>query len=206
MLPFYRMDFKKSISHFLASLIIVFQRFFLLLVSPYKAMRKISIEKDRTQVYIIIGMVLVYFYLSSHFKERSLIYYIVFFLNFTVTILFFYILARLRRNDINLTSLIFTFTYTLLPTLIWFITNLVLYLIIPPPRTFSLLGKSFSILFISFSISLFFWKTLLVYLALRFSTKQNFYRIVYYLTLYSVYLIPYTVIMYVLRISRIPFI
>lgn len=169
-------------------------------------MRKIAVETDKSQIYIIISIVLIFFYASSLYKEHTISYYIAFFFSFTFTVLFFFLIARIFRKDVSLTSLVFTFTYSLFPTLIWFIFNFVLYLILPPPRTTSLMGKSFSIFFISISIALFLWKIILTYLALRFSTKLHFYRIIYMIIFYGLYFIPYTFLMYHLGISRIPFI
>jgi hypothetical protein len=97
-------------------------------------------------------------------------------------------------------------SYSLFPTLIWFTTNSVLYRFLPPPRTISILGKAFSVLFLSFSISLLVWKLILVYLAIRFSSKLNFYNIVYIILLYLCIFIPYSLLLYHLKIFRIPFI
>lgn len=185
---------------------IVLRRFFYLLFSPYKTMRKIALEKDKTQIYIIIGIILIFFYVSSLYKEHTITYYFAFFFSFAVTILYFFTVSRLFRKDITLISLIFTFTYSLFPTLVWFIFNFILYLILPPPRTTSFMGKSFSIVFISISIAIFLWKIILTYLALRFSTKLHFYRIIYIIIFYGLYFIPYTFLMYHLGVSRIPFI
>lgn len=169
-------------------------------------MRKIAVEKDRSQIYLIMGIVLLFFYISSIYKEHTITYYLAFFFSFTCTILYFFISARVFRKDVTLVSLMFTFTYSLFPTLIWFIFNFILYLVLPPPRTTSFMGKSFSIFFITFSIALFLWKIILTYLALRFSTKLHFYRIIYIIIFYSILFIPYTFLMYHLGISRIPFI
>lgn len=200
------MDFNKYFFNFFASFTIVLRRFFYLLFSPYKTMRKIALDKDKSQVFIILGFVLLYFYASGMFKENIFIYYLAFLFNFSFTILFFYILAKFFKKDIALSSFITTFSYSLFPTLVWFVINLTLYLVLPPPRTTSILGKSFSIFFISFSLALFFWKIILTYLALRFSTRMHFYRIAYFIILYGLYIIPFAYLMYNLGISKIPFI
>lgn len=203
------MDFNNLFFNFIASVLIVFRRFIFLIFTPYKTMRKISQEKDYLQLFVIGFIVIIYFYLSSFFRKQSApfsLLFIIFLLSFSFTILFFYFLGFIFKKNISLSSFIFTFSYSLLPTLIWFFTNSFFYVVLPPPRTASILGQSFSLFFITYSLSLLFWKILLVYLALRFSTQQNFYRIIYYLLLYLLFLIPFSSLMYYWRIFRIPFI
>ena len=66
-----------------------------------------------------------------------------------------------------------SWSYTLLPTVTWFLATSVLYVVLPPPRTTSLPGVIFSLLFLVFSATLFWWKITLSYLALRFSLKLS---------------------------------
>jgi len=172
-------------------------------------MRKISLDNDFFQVLIILSMVFIYFLVTSYVKEpiiSGIISFSVFLGNFSFTILFFYLLSFMYLKDTRLKKILISFTYSLLPTLIWFTVNFLIYLILPPPRTISFLGQIFSLVFITFSLALFFWKLILVYLALRFSLKQNFYRIVYLLLLYLLYFLPFTFLMYQLNIFRVPFI
>lgn len=194
---------------FFASLFIVIRRFFLLIFTPYKTMRKIAQEKDVNQVLIIGFLILFYFYFSSFFRKETvpfILIFSIFLFNFSFTIFFFYLLSKLFNKNLSITSFIFTFSYSLIPTLLWFFTNSFLYVMIPPPRTASMLGQSFSIFFITFSLSLLFWKLILFYLSVRFSSRQNFYRVIYFILLYLVFLTPFSYFMYYLKIFRIPFI
>lgn len=206
---FSSMDFKYIASSVFASLLIVSRNFVLLIFSPYKTMRKISQERDMGQLYIIFAAVLIYF--LGAYTKKTLVYpswllFIVFLANFALTIVFFHITSRLLHRMHNLRSLVFTFSYTLLPTLIWFVTNAILYSILPPPRTLSLLGKAFSIFFVSFSLSLLVWKFILVYLSLRFSTGQTFLRVVYIIVIYLCIFLPYSILLYHFKLFRVPFI
>lgn len=203
------MDFESIVASITASFLILIRRFILLIFQPYQTVRKIGQEKDYLQVIIILLLTLVYFILSGAIRQTTIpviIIYGIFLGNFIMTIGFFYLLAKLSKKDITLSSFIFTFSYSLLPTLIWFSANSLFYHFLPPPRTTSIWGKSFSVFFIAFSLSLLFWKIILVYLSLRFSAKQHFYRIVYYIILYLSVLTPYSFFLYQLRIFRIPFI
>lgn len=172
-------------------------------------MRKISSEKDYSQIIIIYLFVFTYFQLANKAKQLflpSFLSPIIFLFNFSVTILFFYSISKFMKNSANLRAFFFTWSYSLFPTLIWFTTNSLLYRFLPPPRTISLLGKAFSVFFISFSISLLVWKLILVYLAIRFSSKLTFFNIVYTIILYLCLFIPYSLLLYNFQIFRIPFI
>lgn len=203
------MDFKQKISELLASSIIVLQRFVLLIFTPYKTMRKISQEKDYTQLIIIIFFVFLYFQIANKAKQLflpSIMPPLVFAIHFYLTILFFYGVSKLYNSTVKIREFIFTLTYTLLPTLIWFTSNSILYRFLPPPRSISLLGKTFSIFFISYSVSLLCWKLILFYLAIRFASKLNFFKILYMIILYVCIFIPYSLFLYNVGIFRIPFI
>ena len=208
------MDFKTFLVNCLTALVIVVKRFFLLIFYPYKTMRKISLEKDYYQLLIITGLIFLYFkfiYFLRDVTYPATIIFFFFIFNFLLSVTFFYLLNKFisfNKNDKNATfsSFVFTFSYSLFPTLIWFLSTSVLYIIIPPPRNFSLLGKAFSIFFVAFSLSLLIWKLILEYLAVRFSTKQNFLRIFYMTILYLIWFLPYSVFLYNFHFFRVPFI
>lgn len=192
-----------------SSLFLVIQRSILLVFYPYKTLRKIAQENDYMQVGILLLSGGLYFFAANTVRPYPYhpgILFIVFLLHFSLTIVFFYFLAKIFQKDIKIKPFILTFAYTLIPTLIWFLANALLYALLPPPRTMSMLGKAFSIFFITFSASLLIWKIILWYLAIRFSSRIAFYRIIYLMLLYSCILAPYILLMYHFRIFRIPFI
>lgn len=193
-------DLNRTISSAAASILIVFRRAVLLIFTPYTTMRKISLETDFSQVYVILALVLVYFLFSGIEKLP------VFLLNFSITLLIFKLLGKVFNKDFRESSLVFTLTYSLIPTLIWFVFTYIMYLFLPPPRGFTTLGKAFSIFYICFSLSILLWKIILEYLTLRFSVKKGFYSIMYILLIYIVYLWNFSVIMYRFGLSKVPFI
>jgi len=206
------MDFKKILVNFLASFFVLLKRFILLIISPYKTMRKISYEKDYYQPIIIISLVFIYFkfiyYLRDKIYPATLIYFL-FIINVLLTIIFFYLLSKLfskNKKEVTFSSFVFTFSYSLFPTIIWFLSTSILYIFLPPPRTFSILGKGFSIFFVAYSMSLLIWKLIIGYLAMRFSSKQNFFKIIYMIILYLIWFIPYSIFLYQFKLFRIPFI
>lgn len=95
--------------------------------------------------------------------------------------------------------------YSLLATLTWFLATSLLYVILPPPRTTSTAGVAFSILFLIFSVTLFFWKATIAYLTLRFGLRLNLGKILIVLAVTLPILGFYSVGMYRLGIFRIPF-
>lgn len=194
---------------FITSLVLVIRNFILLIFYPYKTMRKISFEKDYYQLLIISGLVFLYFKFIYFLRDKpypATLIFLIFLFNFFLTVFFFYFLSKVFEKRLNWKSFVFTLSYSLLPTLIWFLSTSFLYIVLPPPRTFSLLGKSFSIFFIAYSLSLLIWKLILVYLALRFSSKQNFFRIFYMMVLYLIWFLPYSVLLYYFHFFRVPFI
>lgn len=203
------MDFRSASVEVLTSLIIVSRRFTNLITAPYKTVRRISSEDDFLQIGIIFFFVFLYFqfsHLLRNFSYRPSVVFLVFVINFLLTSAFFYSFSRFFGKRISLKSLIFTFSYGLLPTLIWFIANSLFYYFLPPPRTTSLLGKTFSIIFIAFSLSVLAWKIILFYLSVRFSTKLQFYKVVFLIILYLCVFIPYSLFLYHIRLFRVPFI
>ncbi len=184
----------------------------MLIVYPYKTMRKISGETKgiSSQVYIIFSLSCIFFLLSHIVKKGNYIYgfipFTAFLILFFSTVYFFYFLTRAFRIQAEAHTFIQTFTYTLIPTLIWFYSNLFFYISIPPPRTVSIWGKGFSVFFITYSLSLLIWKLILVYFAVRFSSRLGLYRIVYMLFLYISVFIPLSLLLYHIGLFRIPFI
>lgn len=80
-----------------------------------------------------------------------------------------------------------------------------LYVLLPPPRTESVLGIGFSFLYLTMSAILFFWKIELYYLTLRFGLKLDLFRIIAVTSVILPILIGYSFIMYRLGILRVPF-
>lgn len=196
------------------SFVLVIRNFFLLIFYPYKTMRKISLEKDYYQLFIIAGLIFLYFKFIYFLREKTYpatLVFVFFLFSFLLTASFFYFIniffgSNQNKKEVSFSSFVFTFSYSLFPTLIWFLSTSMLYIFLPPPRTLSLMGKGFSIFFIAFSLSLLIWKLILVYLAVRFSSKQNFLRIFYMIMLYLTWFIPYSVFLYYFHFFRIPFI
>lgn len=191
------------------SLLLIIKNFFGLIFFPYRTVRKISLERDYYQALIIFFLVFIYFkgvYFLRDEPYPATLVFSIFLINFFLTMIFFYFTGKFFNPKINYQSLVLTFAYSLFPTLVWFISTSILYIFLPPPRSLSFLGKGFSIFFIAYSVSLFAWKLILVFLSLRFSLKLSFYQISYLMILYLTWFLPYSLLLYHFRLFRIPFI
>ncbi len=201
------MAFNRSFfKEILTSSILVLNNFSGLIFTPYKVMRKVSNTFDSKQVLLIFFLVFMYFFSVSFIYGSNIHGFIYFLLSFSLTTLFFYLSGRLIRFPGSFLSLISTWSYGLLPTLIWFFLTAVLFAFFPPPRTQSLLGTILSMLFVGVSVSLLFWKITLIYLAIRFSLKTNAIMTGFFMIIYGVWFLPYTYALYVFSVSRVPFI
>ena len=204
------MDFEQLITSILASFIIMVRRIIFLIISPYKTMRAISQDTDIIQAMIILSGIVIYFFAANRFRSYeyhpALLSFITI-LHIMGTMLFFALFTRLstKQNHITMRPFMMLFSYALIPTLMWFMVNSWLFVLIPPPRTFSILGKGFSILYMSFSVALLAWKMILMYLAIRYATGFQFFRIVYSLFIYLAIIIPYWLLLYSFGLFRVPF-
>lgn len=206
----------KHIYSVFASIVLFFRHVFLLIVKPYSGMREISKEKDGVQVGILFLIVLSYFaysrtirvglhpFIVSSTTMQLFLYFIVTFL--LVVGYFSKIGELLTKKPVVLSKLIMTFSYSLIPTIMWFFMTSTLYVILPPPRQITSLGKLFTVVFISVSIALLMWRFMLLYLSLRFSLKASFYQILTMIGIFLAWFLPFSYGMYLLNIFRIPFI
>lgn len=200
---------KTTILDGIASFLIVIKRSVFLALKPYKTMRRISADADMIEVGIIFLFVCAYFFIAHTYRPFYYAPFILFFLvilHVLVTAVFFYSIAFLfgsKQKDIY--RHVVAWSYALIPTLIWFTINFSLYLVLPPPRHPSLNGKLFTIVYISFSVSMLLWKIILTYLAIRFSTHMKVSRIVFSFFVYICIVILYAICMYELKFFRIPF-
>ncbi len=205
------MRFNTLLASIMASTIVVIQRIFLLIMYPYKTMRRISLDAEYSSIIIIFFLVYVYLHFANILRQYSYepgILFILTIFHYGATVLFFQFITSIFCQDrhISIKPFLFTLAYAMIPTLIWLGVNSSLYFILPPPRTLSVLGKAFSILYVSFSIAMLVWKIILEYLAVRFASKMPFYKIIYSLILYLAVLGPYFFWMYAMKFFRMPII
>ncbi len=106
----------------------------------------------------------------------------------------------------SLVGLMLAWAYTLVPTICWFFATSILYVFFPPPRTASIQGMAFSILYLVFTVTLFFWKGMLGYLTLRFGLRLDLGKILLVTAVCVPIVTLYSVWMYRMGIFRVPFV
>lgn len=120
-------------------------------------------------------------------------------------ILLMYGVGRILGAQPRIQTLIVLWAYSLLPTILWFFATSALYVPLPPPRSVSVLGKVYSVAFVTFSMGMLGWKVILYYLTIRFSLRFDLLRIALVSTIIVPMIAGYSVLMYRLGITRIPF-
>lgn len=128
---------------------------------------------------------------------------------FSVVVIFFLgtwlTKAKQENAVVRLQRLGVLWSFSLIPTVFWFLTMSVFYYLLPPPRTTALLGQVASAFFIAMSIAILVWKIILYYLTLRFGLRFDMKQI----AMASIFFFPlcgiYSLVMYELGIFRIPF-
>lgn len=171
-------------------------------------MRAVAKEQDIWQIFIIFITIIIYYFGLEHVKNipyPPFVQFCVVVFNYIGTIAFVYIFSSILAKKPPVQPFFYLFAYSLIPTIIWFYLNTTLFILVPPPRNVTLLGKIFSIVFITLSVSLLAWKVILLYLAVRFATGLKFYNILFVLTLYISLVIPYSLFLYHAGFFRIPF-
>lgn len=184
--------------------------------SPYTTYRKLADGKtDSRQILFIFLLALCYFAFASAVRVGIRHPYLLTFkLNqlilggvtgFAGMIAYLFIMGRLLGSVSRFTTLCLLWAYTLLPTIMWFFTTSFVYLILPPPRTLSIWGKLFSVVFIAYSLAILLWKLILYYLTLRFGLRIGLAKIGAVSMILAPIICIYSILMYQLRIFRIPF-
>lgn len=187
-----------------------------LAIRPYETVRSTVERANVGELFYIAATLAVYFSLASVVKVAA-------FRPFLLTRQFivlaaasaatylcavglFWIAGKLVGAQGRFRGFMLAWGYSLIPTVIWFLATSLLYVILPPPRTTSPQGVLFSILFLVFSIALFFWKVTIGYLALRFGLRLDLGKILIVAGLSLPVLVLWSVGLYRLGIFRIPFI
>jgi len=185
--------------------------------NPYVTYRELSMktEANRSAMFVWLLMVVYFIFASLIRNGWENPYLLTWQLNKLIMaaiigsggiVLLIYILGRRLGGKGEVSALYRLWSFTLLPTIIWFILTSLFYLMLPPPRTFSIWGKLFSLVFITLSISLLYWKIILYYLTLRFGLKLDLFKIGKITSVIVPLVVIYSLITYNLGIFRIPFI
>lgn len=183
--------------------------------TPYATYRKLA-TADPYELLPLFALIGVYFFFISPIKLHTL-HPLILTLNtsrlYTITIALFmgtclllYVFGKRVGGAPTLRSVLLTWGYSLIPTLLWFFATSIFYVLLPPPRQQTVQGWIFSVLFISFSVSLFFWKGLLYYLTLRFGLRLNLQRGIIVSLIFLPLLFVVSFLLYTAGVFKVPFV
>ncbi|KKS97885.1 MAG: hypothetical protein UV73_C0004G0027 [Candidatus Gottesmanbacteria bacterium GW2011_GWA2_43_14] len=203
----------------ITSFVFFLRNSFGIIKEPYHTYRHLAHgDKIFTQQTIYIYLLVIFFFLSSSIirlgMENPYLLTVRFNLllfgtagGIILMLFLFYLTGKLWQvGNFSLLRLTVLWSYSLWPTLLWFIATALLYRLIPPPRTWSVPGGILSIIFITYSLTLLSWKLILYYLTLRFGLKLDLARICLTQLLIVPVVFIYSFILYKSGIFRIPFI
>lgn len=158
-----------------------------LILRPYETYRKI-VQKGSPWELVFVGVfAMLYFFLASVVKvaafrpflltKQAVVLGAAALLTYALVVGLIWVVGRFLGSKAAIKRIAVAWGYTMIPTVCWFLMTSILYVILPPPRTTSLAGVTFSILFLVVSATLFFWKLTLGYLTLRFGLKFDMAKI-----------------------------
>ncbi|MBI2617628.1 hypothetical protein HYW55_05845 [Candidatus Gottesmanbacteria bacterium] len=184
--------------------------------NPYVTYRRLSVEKTDHRHFLFVFLLVIAYFIFASFIRIGKSYpfllsvhfnvlFAAFIFGFTTMIVFFITLGKLLGGKGSVKTLTILWTYSLLPTTIWFFLTSLLYIFLPPPRTEAFLGKLFSVIFLTLTLSLFFWKIILYYLTLRFALRLDLLKIGLITLLVVPLIVGLSTVFYMLRIFRVPF-
>ncbi len=116
-----------------------------------------------------------------------------------------YSLCRYFNSRVNFLTIASVWAYSYIPTLIWFLITQGAYVLLPPPRTTSLAGILFTLLYISFSVSLLAWKLLLLWLTFQIPGRLLPTQAFIATTVTAIFVTFYWYVFYTLGLWGIPF-
>jgi len=170
-----------------------------LVFRPYETYRRIVSHGRFGELALVAFLIVVYFAFSGITRVIAV------FGSYCITLASFWLAGRIVRVKFHLGTLAIAWGYTLIPTLVWFLMTSLLYVILPPPRTTTALGISFSVVFLMFSATLLWWKMMLSYLTIRFVFKIDLPRIALMCTIVIPIVTAYSALLYYLGIFKVPF-
>lgn len=186
-----------------------------LVTRPYETCRRI-VDQGRYGELLYVGILLIfYFTLASLVKVAAfrpflltrefMVLALATGTTYALVISLFWTAGKLVGAGGKFKGIAVLWGYSLLSTLAWFFVTSLLYVILPPPRTTSIPGILFSILFLVFSATLFFWKATIAYLTLRFGLRLSLGKILIVFGITIPIIAFYSLGMYRLGIFKVPF-
>ena len=186
-----------------------------IITRPYETCRHIVDRGTPAELVYIAALLVIYFSIASMVKisafrpflltRQFVLLAVATGLTYCVTVAAFWIGSRIMHATGTLKGFAIIWGYSLVPTLVWFVVTSILYIVLPPPRTTSIEGVIFSLLFLVFTATLFLWKATIVYLAVRFGFRLALGKVILLYVIVTPFVGAYSYGMYRLGIFRVPF-
>lgn len=183
---------------------------------PYETYRRIVDHGSVWELPYIAAVLAGYFALASLIKtavfrpflltKQFIVLAVAAGATFIFAVVLLWVAGRLVGGKGKLTGVGIAWAYTLVPTTVWFLVTSLLYVLLPPPRTERWQGITFSLLYLVFSVTLFFWKGMLAYLTLRFGLRLDLGKILLVTAVIAPLVGVYSFAMYRFGIFKVPFI
>lgn len=182
---------------------------------PYETYREIADRGQVGEIFYLSMLLGLYFALASLVKTAVFAPYLLtrqFFalasavaVGYSITVSILWFAGRLFEGRGTLPRFALLWGYTMVPTVVWFLVTSLLYIVLPPPRTARFSGVTFSVLYLIFSATLFWWKITLGYLTLRFGLKLTLPKILAVVAISLPVVAGWSYLMYVWGIFKVPF-
>ncbi|MEK7543619.1 MAG: YIP1 family protein [Patescibacteria group bacterium] len=186
-----------------------------LVVRPYETYRKVVGKGGAWELVYVAALAIVYFSLASLVKvaafrpfllsKHAVVLAVAALVTYMLVVCVVWLVGKQFGGKGTMKGIAVGWGYTMLPTVCWFFMTSLLYILLPPPRTASIAGTGFSVLFLVVSTTLFFWKLTLGYLTLRFGLKLDLWRILAVVGVVGPVMGVWSWGMYRLGIFRVPF-
>lgn len=186
-----------------------------LILRPYETYRRIVDRGSPWELVYIGALAMLYFALASVVKvaafrpffltKQAVVLGAAASLTYALVVGLTWVVGQCFGSKAAIKSIAVGWGYTILPTVCWFLMTSILYVILPPPRTTSIAGIAFSVLFLVVSATLFFWKLTLGYLTLRFGLKFDLGKILTVVGIVGPIVGIWSWGLYRLGIFRVPF-
>jgi hypothetical protein len=171
--------------------------------NPFDNFRRVTKHKNPLVSLPIWFLIFVYFFLSGFIYRKSSMIAI---LLFSFFVLIFLIISSIFRKKIIFQEILNVWSFSYLPTLLWFWVNLLLYVFLPPPRSHFFSGYIFAFVYLFFSLLCLYVKIICLFVLFKFVIKLNLTKTIVSMFVIWGVVICLGIVLYHLHLFRIPFI
>lgn len=171
--------------------------------NPFENWRKVANHKNPLIAFPIWAFILTYFSLSSFIYRKSSFLALILFSFF---IIIFLIIAFFSRKKISFHELFNVWSFSYLPTILWFIVTFILFFIFPPPHQNNFFGFLFSLIYLLFSLFCLYLKIICLFIVFKYIVKLGLIKTIISMLVVWGVVVVMGVFLYKLHFFRIPFI